>query len=311
MSRCRIIEAGRYWAVSRRTTRRYHLFTPDERGEMESIFWYCLGHALEQCDGISLFAACLMSTHMHYVIQDKKQQAPLFFHHFHRSLALATKAYRGWPEEVFNKSETAAHELATREALKHSIAYTIVNPVAAFGVRYAHQWPGATVVSEDLGVREIEVTRPSHYFRGRMFKEQYRFRIEMPSLLQAHHNGHLEDAQKEIASEVRKLERAAWAEAKEKKAFFRGAHRIVKMKHTKRARSYEVFGARTPRFSARGNKEVARAMVAKIRRFRFKYEAQMALVRAGRFTEAIFPYGTWKMRVLFGARVEPPPEVLA
>ena len=92
MTRRRIVDAGTTLALSRRTTRRHFLLNPDEARQMEQAYGYCLVHA-----------ACLMSTHSHEVITDVRGELTLFLHTFHRNVALCTKAYRGWPEEVFNE----------------------------------------------------------------------------------------------------------------------------------------------------------------------------------------------------------------
>jgi hypothetical protein len=81
-----------------------------------------------------------MSTHSHEVITDVRGRYPLFLQTLHRNLALCTKAYRGWPEEVFNKRSTSVHALLTPEAMMESIAYLIANPVEAGAVRYAKDW---------------------------------------------------------------------------------------------------------------------------------------------------------------------------
>ncbi len=61
-------------------------------------------------------------------------------------LALCTKAYRGWPAELFDKHSTGAHALLTPEATIESITYLIANPVEALAVRYAKDWPGAQML---------------------------------------------------------------------------------------------------------------------------------------------------------------------
>ncbi|MEM9188022.1 MAG: hypothetical protein AAGF12_02505 [Myxococcota bacterium] len=292
-------------AVSRRTTRRYHLFTPDKRGEMADIFWYSLAYALDKCPGITLFAACLMSTHPHYNIGDSNAEAPKLYEAFHRALALATKAFRGWPEEVFNRASTAAHEVLTPEAMVRALAYTIANPVAAFAVRKASDWPGATIRPEDIGTLELQVQRPRHYFRGPQFKDEYTIRFQMPPCLLERY-GSLEAAQKAIAEAVQQLEAKAHAEAKAHHYFFKGPHRVLTMKHTKQASSYEVFGSLNPQFAAGGVVEAAKRAVAKIRAFRLRYAAAWKAYKEGDL-DAVFPFGTWCMRVRYHCAVEPPP----
>jgi len=132
---------------------------------------------------------------------------------------LCTKAYRGWPEEVFNKDSSGVHALLTPEATMEAIAYLIANPVEAGAVRYAKDWPGA---------------------------------------------------------------------------------------HTKRAKSYEVFGSLNPQFSAAGNRAAATEAVKRLRAFKAQYARALAAWTAGN-RRACFPAGTWWMRVCHGARCGPGP----
>jgi len=115
---------------------------------MEQVYWYCLAHAA-QLHGVLVHAACLMSTHCHEVITDVRGEYPRFLETLHRNLARCTKAYRGWPEEVFNKRSTGVHALLTPEAMIESIAYLIANPVEAGAVRYAKESASASSGSSD------------------------------------------------------------------------------------------------------------------------------------------------------------------
>ncbi|MGB5809092.1 MAG: transposase, partial [Polyangiales bacterium] len=112
MTRPRIVYEGKVVALSRRTTRRHFLFNPDESRTLERMYWYCLGLAAQE-HGVVVHAATLMSTHSHEVVTDVRGELPHFNRRFHRLMALCTKAYRGWPEEVFNKDKTGEHELVT------------------------------------------------------------------------------------------------------------------------------------------------------------------------------------------------------
>ena len=85
-----------------------------------------------------------------------------------------------------------------------------------------------------------------------------------------------------------------------------GATRVLKTRHTKRAKSYETFGSLTPTFCAAGDPEVAHAMIEKRREFRRAYDqAWNAWTNGDR--NVVFPYGTWKMCALHDARCHPPP----
>ena len=130
---------------------------------MEQVYWYCLAHAAK-LHGVLVHAACLMSTHCHEVITDVRGEYPKFLETLHRNLALCTKAYRGWPEEVFNKRSTGVHALLTPEAMMESIAYLIANPVEAGAVRYAKPSnPGpSSGRSQPNGGRFRRLRAPAH-----------------------------------------------------------------------------------------------------------------------------------------------------
>lgn len=213
MTQRRRIRPGVVWGLSRRTTRRYFLFAPDSAGRMKAIFWYCLGYAA-QAHGLEVHAATLMSSHHHVVVTDVQGLLPRFLQDFHRLLALGTKAFRGWPEEVFNKESTSCYELVTPEAQLHGMAYAMANPVEAFAVRYAQQWPGAIISPQDPDRRVIRAERPSYFFDPH--NPAWPDTVELPVRLPAG----LEDsddpahARQRIAERTRQYERDAWQRAK-------------------------------------------------------------------------------------------------
>ena len=76
--------------------------------------------------------------------------------------------------------------------------------------------------------------------------------------------------------------------------------------HTARARGYEVFGKLGPRFRAAGNVELAVAKVRELRQFDADYDTALARWTAGD-RSAVFPWGTWWMKMHHQVRVRPPP----
>lgn len=270
---------------------------------MEQCYWYCLAHAAK-LHGVLVHAACLMSTHSHEVITDVRGEFPRFLQTFHRNLALCTKAYRGWPEEVFNKKSSAVHVLLTSDAIIESIAYLIANPVEALAVRYAQDWPGAQTLPRDIGSRVIRVKRPAHYFDANNpeWPEVIELRLEMPPDLELDYGPKL--ARERIAEGVRRRQHQAWNKARRTGIGFVGPKRVVRLAHTKRAKSYEAFGGLSPRFSAAGHRGAAREAVDRLRAFRAKYQQALARWTSGD-REVCFPEGTWWMRVCHGARCGP------
>jgi len=81
---------------------------------------------------------------------------------------------------------------------------------------------------------------------------------------------------------------------------------VGKLPHTKRARSYEVFGSLDPQFAAAGNRAAATEAVKRLRAFKAQYVRALAAWTAGD-RNASFPQGTWWMRVCHGARCGPGP----
>ena len=80
-----------------------------------------------------------------------------------------------------------------------------------------------------------------------------------------------------------------------------GARRVLRLAHTKRAKSYEVFGSLNPQFAAAGNRAAATEAAKRLRSFNAQYERALAAWTQGD-RSACFPVGTWWMRVWHGAR---------
>jgi len=294
------------WVVDRRTTRRYLLFRPDKQRHIENAFWYCLGVCANEVS-LEVHAATLMSTHTHLVYSDPQGLQPDFKREFHRTFACCVKAILGWPEEVLRSNSAGGeHEPANEEALVSDIGHLIANPVAAFAVRYAKDWPGAKTVASDIGTRVITATRPDFYFspRNTRWPDKVELRLTMPEALVAKYGE--QGARDRIAEEVKRREHQAWDEAKAGGIAFKGARRVQRTAHTARARRYEVFGKVNPRFSAAGDAETAAAKLSELKQFDADYDQALARWMSGD-RQAVFPYGTWWMRVHHRVRVRPPP----
>jgi putative transposase len=296
---------GKVWSVDRRTTRRYFLFKPDEQRRVENLFWYCLAVAAAK-HGIVVHAACLMSSHIHLVYTDVHGVQPRFKAEFHRLFANGLKVFIGWPEEVFKAGAGGEHEPLDAHALVEDIAYVIANPASALAVRYAKDWPGAQTLPGDIGRRVIRATRPTFYFNPRNpnWPPVAELRLEMPEALEVAFG--VDSARRRIADKVRRLERKALGDSKEKGIPFRGVRRVLRVARTVRARAFEAFGKINPRFRAAGNWELARSKVRAMRLFEAMYAEALARWTAGE-RRVLFPSGTWWMRVHHGARCHPPP----
>ena len=304
--RRRDIRPGVVWSIARRTTRRHFLFSPDESGEVENAFWYCLGICAEK-HRILIHAACLLSTHEHVDLTDVLGRLPEFLQEFHRLMACVIKSYRGWPAEVYDKRSTGCCERLTPEAMLDGMAYIVANPVAAGAVRYARDWPGAMTLPRDLGRREIRATRPKHFFdpENRAWPEEVTLKLTLPDAVVDEYGE--DQARHRVAELARDKEREAWQKAKALGLGFLGPRRVMRAKHTRRARSYEPFGERTPRFAAGGDLQAAGADIARFRSREAQYDDCLARWQRGE-RNVVFPHGTWWMRVHHGVPCRLPPD---
>jgi hypothetical protein len=306
MTQPRNVRPGVTWLTTRRATRRYFLFTPDEQGLVEQVYWYATAVIAQQL-GIELHMMQLMSTHPHEVLTDTRGVLPRFFELRNRVFANAIKVLRGWPEEVFSKEPCNWVELETPEAMIQEMAYVAANCVAAGLVRTPRRWPGAKVLVDDVGRRVVKVSRPDFYFdpNNPNWPDEVAIPIVMPKML-TDTFGSEQAAREAIQAKLDELIRKAHAENKRAGRGYAGHKRVLKTPHTTRARSYEHFGSRTPTFAAAGNAAVAANFIRRRREFLEDYRRAWISWRAGE-RDIVFPFGTWKMRHHHAAPCHSPP----
>ncbi|MCP5045065.1 MAG: transposase [bacterium] len=292
--------------ITRRTTRRHYLFTPDEEGLVEQLYWYTTA-VFAQRFGIQLHMMQLLSSHLHEALTDTKGQLSAFFERRNQMFANALKVVLGWPEEVLAKEPANWVELPTAEAVVKEMAYTAANCVAAGLVRTPQRWPGAKVLVNEVGQRVVTVKRPDVYFdpNNPDWPDEVSIPIVMPKLLTDAYGS--DDACREVlAAALDELLRKTRRDNQRTGRGYAGAKRVLKIRHTRRANSRETFGSRKPTFAAAGNQQVARACIDRRRTFLAAYRDAWTSWKAGDRT-AVFPYGTWKMRIFHGAPCHSPP----
>jgi len=306
MTAPRNVRPGVTWFVTRRTTRRQHLFTPDEAGLVEQLYWY-LTAVYAKRFGIELHMMQLLSSHLHEVLTDTLGVLPDFYRFRNRELANGLKVMLGWPEEVMAKARANWVELRTADAMVQEMAYTAANCVADGLVRTPRRWPGAKVLMNEVGKRVMRIERPKMYFNPNNpdWPDEVEIPITMPRVLQEAYGS--DDRSREVLQhKLDSLVRKAHRENSKSGRGYAGAKAILKMRHTRRSSSPERFGSRTPSFAAAGNAEVKRTFIQERRTFLSHHREAWLAWSAGDHTVE-FPYGTWKMRVSHGARCSPAP----
>jgi putative transposase len=299
MSQPRAIVPGATYLLTRRVLRRHFLLRPDPA--ITRLIIYTLAVSAER-HGILVHALCVMSTHIHLVVTDTRGQLPRFLQQFHRLVALATKVLRAWEGPVWDHGATSVVHLVTRDALVEKIAYTIANPVIAGLVQHAHEWPGAKVLVDELGSGTLRAERPEVYFNPNnpQWPECAALPITFPPSAQI---SDADELRREIAHIVEQHERQARTTAQRKQRDFLGAVRACAISPYERATSAEPLRELNPTFAVgRGRTDAQETAIAAVRAFRAAYRQSLERWRAG-VRSAVFPAGTWWMRVFHGVAV--------
>jgi hypothetical protein len=243
-----------------------------------------------------------MSTHLHLVVTDVQGVLPRFLQFFHRIVALGTKALRKWEGPVWDHQATSVVRLLTRAAVVEKIAYVLANPVAAGLVLHAREWPGAKVDVEELGRGVLHATRPSAYFHPEnpRWLQEATLSLTLPPVIE---QANAEGFRQQVATELKRLESQAHMSAERQGLPFLGPARASKVSPHERATSPEGLRERNPTFAVgRKQGDAWRAAAASVRAFRASYRTALERWRTG-VRSALFPVGTWWMRIFHGASV--------
>ncbi len=301
MTQPRFVLAGDTVMITRRTLRRHHLFRPDPA--IRRLYLYTLAVCARQF-GILVHAVTLMSTHEHLIVTDTRGCFPRFLRELHRLMSLGTKVLRKWEGPVWDHEQTSVVRLLTEQAMIEKLAYVMANPVQAGLVRKARDWPGITVLPQELGRRTWTLNRPDLYFRADnpQWPETIALSLTLPPVL----------AQRYAAQEVREAvdeelachERRAHEEVKKRGWRFLGAQRIRRLSPYRRATSFELLRDRNPTFAVgRRQRKLFFQAVAELRAFRRAYRDALTQWRQG-LRSVVFPQGTWCMCQMHGVVVQ-------
>jgi putative transposase len=299
MSQPRAIVPGATYLITRRALRRHLLFRPD--AAMTQLLVYVLAVSVRRY-GIQVHALCAMSTHLHLVVTDVHGLLPRFLQFFHRIVALGTKVLRAWEGPVWDHEATSVVRLWTRAAMAEKIAYALANPVAAGLVRRAIEWPGANAYMGELGNGALHAKRPSVYFdpTNPAWPEQVTLSLTPPPAIEP---VSAKAFCREVAAELERLEVQARTEVQRRGQRFLGAERACQVSPYERATSFEALHERNPTFAVgRDQGNAWRRAAAAVREFRASYRNALERWCAG-VRGALFPAGTWWMRIFHGASV--------
>jgi putative transposase len=176
--------------------------------------------------------------------------------------------------------------------------YVLANPVAAGLVRCGREWPGLWSDPSLIGGDAIVAERPKEFFRAiGNVPASASLRLHRPPGFEA------DDAFSErLAKALREAEDRAAAELASEGRSFLGAARVLAQKPHAHPTPGEPRRELNPRVACRAKWKRIEAL-QRLEEFRLAYRKALESWRAG-LRDALFPPGTWLMRVQHAAPCE-------
>jgi putative transposase len=279
---------GATYLVTRRCTQRQFLLRPSK--VTNGVFRYLLALAAQRF-GIEIHAYCVLSNHYHLVVTDRGARLPEFQQFLDALVARALNALLGRWEAFWGPDSFSAVALITPLDIVDKAAYALANPVAAGLVRSARRWPGLWSSPEALGDEAVQVPRPVHFFdpRGGL-PESAPLRLSAPPGFPT-----AKAFRQQLSNALAALE----AEAVRRATGFVGVARVLSVRTTARPKTREPRRGLNPRVASRSVTARIEALAA-LASFVSRYRSALREWREGR-RGALFPAGTYLMRVLHGA----------
>jgi REP element-mobilizing transposase RayT len=288
MTAPRQVIPGSIYLITRRCTQRHFLLRPCK--VVNEVFLYVLALAAERYD-IRIHAFCVLSNHAHLVLSDPHARLPAFQQYLDGIVAKALNAFHGRWENFWAPDTYSAVKLGSTADVLEKITYVLANPVAAGLVRYGRQWPGLWSAPEQLDTT-IEVRRPERFFDAEgTLPERALLKLSRPPGFQS-----TNALRKALSASLTDREMQA---ARERQGRFLGIGKILAQDPAGRPRTREPRRGLNPRIGA-GDKWKRMELLQQLVEFLRAYRNAWLARRRGR-TEAVFPYGTYQLRVLHGA----------
>lgn len=288
MTAPRRVLPGVTYLVTRRCAQRQFLLRPSRI--VNDVFLYLLAVAAQRYD-VEIHALCVLSNHYHLLVTDRSAQLPAFHQFLDALVARALNAALGRWEAFWAPNSYSAVTLVSPADIVDKAAYVLANPVAAGLVRTGELWPGLWSAPDRVGGEPYVVSRPKHFFDPKgSLPERVTLELTSPPGFTA------KEFQAKLGEALADLETVAVREAGA--GGFLGVVRVLAQKATSRPRPGEPRRALNPRVAARDKWKRIEALGRRVEFLR-AYRRAWSEWRAGR-TDAIFPCGTYLMRVAHG-----------
>jgi hypothetical protein len=253
---------------------------------------------------VTLHAIMTMGNHWHVCLSDPEGNVVDFQRDCHSFIARALNAAHGEFESVWSSAQSSRVECVDAADLVGKIAYTMANPVEAGLVRYGRSWPG---VRHAWPCKPRVIRRPTRFFRGRDDGGDWPDEIELELSRPPGYDDLSDD-------ELTAVIHAAIDEREER---FRREHDeagrpalgrkgVLAQRRHGQPRSVEPRFGISPKVACR-NKWRRIERLAANKRWLIDYQHARWCWTAGD-RNAIFPAGTYKMRVIHAVACAPAPD---
>jgi REP element-mobilizing transposase RayT len=249
--------------------------------------------------GIRLHALCVLSNHFHCVLTDPKGKLPAFERDLDALVARSFNALHRRVEYFWAPGSYSAVSLLTPRDVLEKMAYVLANPVAAGLVRTGTEWPGLWLGPSRVERKPINIARPKWFFREEGPLPQT---VDLELVCPPGFDSEATLA-RQLAQAVKRLEDEALDRLASQGRSPLGARRVLAQDPRARPRSIEAARPLRPLVACH-DRELRRAALSRLKLFQARYrEAWRAFARGLR--RAVFPHGTYWMRVTYAARCAP------
>ncbi len=287
MTAPRQILPGTTYLVTRRCSQRQFLLQPG--GTTNGVFGYVLAVAAQRF-GVLVHAYCVLSNHFHIIVTDTDARLPAFEQYLDSLVARALNASLGRWESFWAPRSNGAVVLVAPDDIVAKTAYVLANPVAAGVVRRGRDWTGLWSGPERMGTRGKDFPRPRSFFRpDGCMPEVARLELAIPPGFSS-----ADDFRQRVSASLATLEARA---AGRPEWSLRTGGRTARERPAAPAVREPRRGL-NPRIAAQ-DKWNRIAALERLVAFLTSYRSAWSTRRAGD-REAIFPAGTYLLRVMHG-----------
>lgn len=293
--RAKPIIAGRRCMITHRSSERRLFLTPNDKQVKEHI-GFCLAVASMRY-GTELHASCWMGNHHHTTQTDPDAHLPLYKDFLHSQVARGINARRGRSGAFWHAGGSCDTRRLSEDESLDDLVYILTNPVKDGLVKTGARWPGFTTYGWRFGETR-RFRRSAWYFDpdNPDIPEYADLTLHRPKIME-----HLSDDElyELLMQRVKAKERVIQQKMAKEGKRFRGESKVAKQRWHRAPATLGTMFTIAPRVAGWGW-----ARLAQLQRDR-DWEQKYADAREARKSDndAVFPYGTYWMRVHIGVKV--------